>query len=1391
MATQYVDMKTNKVYNVNPMVEDFEEYQVRGLDVHDRKPNDYLRAVAKTFSAFRDTDAEESIISYISGFEIAYELSGSIDSKVTESSSSVFLNDKTVNEYHSFKISAGTCIIDNQLINFRENTILLRPRNHFNKKEIIGEVPTKATYVPFVIVIFYAYNNQYAKETATIEIRRKNELIFPYSDRKEVCFLKYKAEAGNVDRTNGKFGLIIGSFNVPYTVTVAGKEKIYKDKIGENSALLEGINDQNLSQLYMNNYQLLFKYFGLEARKIFSEMQLTHSNFITVPEEQIHKTLRSGTMCYYDPIECCYKPARASQRRYDLVVGLYLKESLAIDQGNSVDKVDENTEVFYNSTGKTKVTKKTTVDTSIKLTKDEVHMAGSNVIFFNGIIHLSENRFQLDSNDMLLNLIPGQHYYLEDKCTILDPNDESIKIDDVVVSTATGKITNKPFTGAVQVGTALNNNVFLLNIQKEQELKVGSLLDIFGDNKTFEMYYNLNKDIAVYDYQIKKLTEANKKLEERYTRIQNILGNSVIVFDSSGDSIADFKGPSDNSQSAVTTDTFSNYLGYRVILLLIFRNLFGYDFKKDGKYLDLKKSIGNKFDQNYDITNPNLLNTDIFNKETGEFDIEAIEKLFDADHYLVSVEKDLLSDDEDNIVPFDNQGNILDSNFLSKISTLLDNNKQIESIYAIVYAINLNLLSITTNLNLPKKQYKLDKDYAVVNSNSKIIQDAISNTFEMDFESLLLQKISDKIEDNYETVYTNIDDTDTTAKIFKEIEQSYKVSVMNRNSNKIGYDDQESIKTKTTEFNNSGLVENNSIQETYTNILNALEFNSNMEDYMSLSTLLREYLNVLKGLIEFEKNRNYMERQENDLKIIQYTKEIERLKLENGNVDAPYALDIFMMDEYQRQIFNYTYLASRLKQKLWQRQRIAEEIKTAEANVQAANDSQQVSDLVKAEKMTELIRLNKLSDYHDQFISNYTKEFNDLRKQEQFNEDPIIPFDNNFSADYMDENLSTYRFGCEDHTYCYGGVCTNSVSPCTGMLYYFRRLSFSQSDVAEGKDIEVVVEPNKTLEILLLRHTDHNIDNYTFEWYNKDGYTFEDLGEVATTTDTVSTIKAGSGSLVQASNILKTISNETSNPNVGAFLDVADAFDRTHTGNISSDDNGYIVPKVGILNNTIGGVYDEDSNDIAEFTIENDMVSFDLNTNVHVDGTGTNQTVVKAFIMKKIKNENTWSVDLTNLEKYAVDKGFKDGRYVVSVKGAQTESSARKIIMDRKTIPLPGDKYDIQYNQVELLNLKATSKLGVDVNSEEFMDNDLQYTPYSTDSKNAIDNMMHDPAKTVSVQFKDISPDSASATYNYVLKISEIVGETSGGDKVLNLVDSIRYKFLVNPELTEIPEPIG
>ncbi|MFA7127689.1 MAG: hypothetical protein WC136_00805 [Sphaerochaeta sp.] len=299
-------MKTEqngKIVYINPNQVEQGTFQKHGLRAIDRKPNDYLRMVSRTFSAFRETPTNSTVVSYVNGFNITHYLKNVdevIDYIPTETS------------YDLFYINKGICIIDNQLIDMHEDTLFYFDKSHFLRN-------TK-----YAIVIEYDYIEQYRDEIATYRFYKYNDLRFPRQDDLNVVDCKFQdVSLDGIHSTvefSGRPGLVIATFFVDDTGTIV---RSYNEQDGTR---LPGIDPQYLSKLFMQNYKLLFENFAKQAKSVYSSMELTQSNFINVDQSKIGQNLRSGDMCYYNEDSKCYERSIASRQKFAKVVGLYLNE---------------------------------------------------------------------------------------------------------------------------------------------------------------------------------------------------------------------------------------------------------------------------------------------------------------------------------------------------------------------------------------------------------------------------------------------------------------------------------------------------------------------------------------------------------------------------------------------------------------------------------------------------------------------------------------------------------------------------------------------------------------------------------------------------------------------------------------------------------------------------------------------------------------------------------------------------------------------------------------------------------------------------------------------------------------------------------------------------------
>ncbi len=431
---------------------EFGTYQKHGLSPTDRKPNDYLRMVARTFSSFRATASQDTVVSYINGFEIAHN---ALTATIVDGWVQV------PTDFEMFVINKGACMIDNQLIDIYEDTTF-----YFKKDEFIPE--TK-----YGIVIEYDYIEQYSDNPARIRFIDYNSLHFPREEDANVVTCDYiDTSLDGIQNTvefSGKPGLLIGTFS-----TNGNLDIVQSDPPIEGVDIL-GIDPQYLSKLYIQNYKLLFEYFGSQSRAIYSTMGMTNSNFISIDINQLdisgnaETDLRSGDMCYYDDETNLYKRSVASRQKFSQVIGLYLNE------------------------------------------RNE----GNHLIFTSGVITLDANKYNLPPTHNLLTLIPGSHYYLEDACSLFDTDNQIRTIDNYVLADSSGRISPRFYPSSVRVGFATACNQIVLNIDHSSEIGAGNLLSLFGNYEEYKKEITANDIVIDMETSNEALILRNQLLEDR------------------------------------------------------------------------------------------------------------------------------------------------------------------------------------------------------------------------------------------------------------------------------------------------------------------------------------------------------------------------------------------------------------------------------------------------------------------------------------------------------------------------------------------------------------------------------------------------------------------------------------------------------------------------------------------------------------------------------------------------------------------------------------------------------------------------------------------------------------------------------------------------------------
>jgi len=234
-------------------LEDYKNVEILGLEPSDRAPNDYLRLTAKVFNSFKPLDPTQTVSSYISGLETT------VQKKI--------VNDENVLEFY---INKGSCFVDDQFIAFTD--------------DIIFNVPTSklVDQVDYYLVIYYQYSNQCLYNPAVIDY----VAVSSYDPSKMLKIIQFKM--------NG-YELIVYPQNL---------DDMFMDNY---SRLFQLVSDQAMDLFKINSYQGL----TIDAGKIYKNS--------TTPEY----STKSGDVVFLD-IDGLYKPARACNRKIDKAMGIYV-----------------------------------------------------------------------------------------------------------------------------------------------------------------------------------------------------------------------------------------------------------------------------------------------------------------------------------------------------------------------------------------------------------------------------------------------------------------------------------------------------------------------------------------------------------------------------------------------------------------------------------------------------------------------------------------------------------------------------------------------------------------------------------------------------------------------------------------------------------------------------------------------------------------------------------------------------------------------------------------------------------------------------------------------------------------------------------------------------------
>jgi len=235
-------------------IQDYKNIEILGLEPKDRAPNDYLRMTARIFNSFKPVNPEATNTSYINGFET--------------NSTKKNHNGEDVIEFY---INKGSCFVDDQFIAFKDDVIYRVP---------VSKIVQNTDYY---LVIYYQYSN---------DCSLYNPAQF-----------KYVAKSLYDNTTMLK----ILEFNL--------------------KGLELETQPQKLDDLFIENYSRLFKLVSDKAKELF---KINTFQGLSINKDQLYVNIensdwdtKSGDVVFLD-LDGLYKPARGCNRKIDKAFGIYV-----------------------------------------------------------------------------------------------------------------------------------------------------------------------------------------------------------------------------------------------------------------------------------------------------------------------------------------------------------------------------------------------------------------------------------------------------------------------------------------------------------------------------------------------------------------------------------------------------------------------------------------------------------------------------------------------------------------------------------------------------------------------------------------------------------------------------------------------------------------------------------------------------------------------------------------------------------------------------------------------------------------------------------------------------------------------------------------------------------
>lgn len=436
---------------INPSYEELYNVQEHGIKPNNYNPGDYLRMVSKVFSTFGDKNVYQNTNAYVNGFVVDYYYQFLEDDTLTADELNYY-NLQTNNKKHHFVIHPGNCIVDNQLITFKEKLYYSFSETYFMDTQ-------------YSIIVSYKWLDQYHEEYAKILFVPTNNLI-------------NLNDSSNVDKYQY---IVIGTFDVKdHNPISLEKTQISLDQYNLKSAndknkyLLNddlysprGLNPQHLNDKYMQNYKSLFDNLKDNFKLIVTDLGLTENNYTIVPSSQINNSLLSSSFVKFNYETQKYEKCNTNINIDTSIFGLYL-----------YNKINEK-----------------------------------HYIFTSGTVTIDDEIYEIN-NPLLLNLIPGNYYYLNNTINL-----DNIILEDYTNANIDGSeliLSSKHSPSAIRVGYAIDSNKLDIRIDQSKDLNTLEITNLIGNAKDFKDIFDalLNSDLKNTETLIKEKDLLLKELKD-------------------------------------------------------------------------------------------------------------------------------------------------------------------------------------------------------------------------------------------------------------------------------------------------------------------------------------------------------------------------------------------------------------------------------------------------------------------------------------------------------------------------------------------------------------------------------------------------------------------------------------------------------------------------------------------------------------------------------------------------------------------------------------------------------------------------------------------------------------------------------------------------------------